>query len=90
MEREPVYTIMTRRWGNGNVFLHNGLKVYPVAVAYSSHENAMECVYNMALEETNARGVPATFIEKLTNAYKIEFNEEECIIFAVVELTWKD
>lgn len=90
MEREPVYTITTLCWGNDNVFLHNGLKEYPSNDAYSSHENAMESAYNMALEEARSNGVPDTFIKRLTNAYRIDFNEEEFISFVVRELTWKD
>lgn len=90
MEREPVYTITTRCWGNDDVFLHTGCKEYPSNNAYSSHENAMESAYNMALEEAHDHGVPDTFIKRLTNAYIIDFNEKEYITFAVVELTWKD
>lgn len=90
MERETVYTITTLCWGNDNVFLHNGLKEYPSNDAYSTHENAMESAYNMALEEAESHGVPATFIKRHPNAYKIEFNEEEFITFAVRELAWKD
>ena len=90
MEREPVYTIIVSYWGEDNVFLHKGLKEHPSREAYSSHESAMNSAYKKAIEEAKDSGLPEDHIKSYSNGYKIEFNEEECVTFYVLELTWKD
>lgn len=89
MEKQQLYTITVWVEGNGNTFLHKGMKEHPTNEAYSTCELAFDAAYKMAVEEARDSNIPEDEIVRLPNAYKVKFNEIEYISFCVVDLKWK-